>query len=138
MREKIDPYLRPLLDALYDMLPSDQIMRMMAANTIELAPLAFMRGRTLAKAFVVLDEGQNTTHGQLKMFLTRMGHHSSMVVTGDLSQVDLPSSVPCGLSYAIQSLSELEGVGHVELGGADIMRHDLVARIVAAYDRDGR
>jgi phosphate starvation-inducible PhoH-like protein len=134
MREKIDPYLRPLYDALYDMMPGDQVIRRMASGEIEIAPLAFMRGRTLANAFVILDEAQNTTPMQMKMFLTRLGENSRMAVTGDLTQVDLPAGARSGLAEAIEVLAGVEGVGMVCFGAADVVRHALVGRIVAAYD----
>ena len=134
MREKIDPYLRPLYDALYDMMPGDQVIRRMASGEIEIAPLAFMRGRTLANAFVILDEAQNTTPMQMKMFLTRLGENSRMAVTGDLTQVDLPAGARSGLAEAIDVLAGIEGVGMVRFGAADVVRHALVGRIVAAYD----
>jgi phosphate starvation-inducible PhoH-like protein len=134
MREKIDPYLRPLYDALYDMMPGDQVIRRMASGEIEIAPLAFMRGRTLANAFVILDEAQNTTPMQMKMFLTRLGENSRMAVTGDLTQVDLPAGARSGLAEAIEVLAGVEGVGMVRFGAADVVRHALVGRIVEAYD----
>jgi len=134
MREKIDPYLRPLYDALYDMMPGDQVIRRMASGEIEIAPLAFMRGRTLANAFVILDEAQNTTPMQMKMFLTRLGENSRMAVTGDLTQVDLPAGARSGLAEAIEVLAGIEGVGMVRFGAADVVRHALVGRIVEAYD----
>ena len=134
MREKIDPYLRPLYDALYDMMPGDQVIRRMASGEIEIAPLAFMRGRTLANAFVILDEAQNTTPMQMKMFLTRLGENSRMAVTGDLTQVDLPAGARSGLAEAIEVLAGVEGVGMVRFGASDVVRHALVGRIVAAYD----
>lgn len=134
MREKIDPYLRPLYDALYDMLPGDQIARLMDAGEIEVAPLAFMRGRTLSHAFVILDEAQNTTPVQMKMFLTRLGEGSRMVVAGDQSQVDLPRGSRSGLDDALETLAGVDGVGRVLFTSRDVVRHDLVTRIVAAYD----
>ena len=138
MREKIDPYLRPLYDALYDMLPSDQVTKRMASGEIEIAPLAFMRGRTLANAFVILDEAQNTTPMQMKMFLTRLGENSRMAVTGDLSQIDLPTGARSGLAAALDILAGVEGIGIARFTAADVVRHALVARIVAAYDmREG-
>ncbi len=134
LREKIDPYLRPLYDALHDMLPGEQVMKRLASGEIEIAPLAFMRGRTLSNAFVILDEGQNTTQVQMKMFLTRLGENSRMVVTGDLSQIDLPPGVRSGLHDALEALSGVQGIGRVEFGAADVVRHALVAKIVSAYD----
>ncbi|MCC7272169.1 MAG: PhoH family protein [Alphaproteobacteria bacterium] len=134
LREKVDPYLRPLYDALHDMLPGDQIAKRMASGEIEVAPLAFMRGRTLADAFVILDEAQNTTPIQMKMFLTRLGENAQMAVTGDLSQVDLPAGTPSGLTDALDTLAGVEGIGFVRFTDADVVRHPLVARIVRAYD----
>src|SRR3546814_770543 len=138
LREKVDPYLRPLYDALHDMLPGDQVIRRLDAGEIEVAPLAFMRGRTLAHAFVILDEAQNTTPVQMKMFLTRFGERSRMVVTGDLSQIDLPSGARSGLRDAIDVLSGVDGVGFVHFTDNDVVRHPLVTRIVRAYDRKDR
>ena len=134
LREKVDPYLRPLYDALHDMLPADQIAKRMASGEIEVAPLAFMRGRTLADAFVILDEAQNTTPSQMKMFLTRLGANARMAVTGDLSQIDLPAGTLSGLTDAIETLSEVEGIGFARFTDVDVVRHPLVARIVRAYD----
>lgn len=134
LREKVDPYLRPLYDALYDMLPADQVARHLETGTIEVAPLAFMRGRTLANAFIILDEAQNTTSMQMRMFLTRMGEHSRMAVTGDISQVDLPPGVRSGLRDAIEILDGVEGVTAVRFTDRDVVRHPLVTRIVRAYD----
>jgi phosphate starvation-inducible PhoH-like protein len=133
LREKVDPYLRPLYDALYDMLPAEQVVRRLGNGEIEIAPLAFMRGRTLANAFVILDEAQNTTPVQMKMFLTRLGENARMVVTGDLSQVDLPKGVQSGLQDAVDTLGEVEGISFVRFSEADVVRHTLVARIVRAY-----
>ena len=138
LRDKVDPYLRPLYDALYDMLPGDQVIRRIENGEIEIAPLAFMRGRTLANAYVILDEAQNTTPVQMKMFLTRLGENARMAVTGDLSQVDLPSGTRSGLRDALDTLAGIEGVAVVEFTEADVVRHGLVARIVAAYDRRDR
>ncbi|MBU2653583.1 PhoH family protein [Acidomonas methanolica] len=135
MREKIDPYLRPLYDALNDMLPGDQLARRMATGEIEVAPLAFMRGRTLSHAFVILDEAQNTTPAQMKMFLTRMGQGTRMAVTGDLSQIDLPGGVSSGLRDAVETLEGLPGIGITRFHSQDVVRHPLVARIVDAYDQ---
>jgi phosphate starvation-inducible PhoH-like protein len=134
MEEKVDPYLRPLYDALHDMLPADQIARRREAGDIEVAPLAFMRGRTLSNAFVILDEAQNTTPQQMKMFLTRLGEGSRMVVTGDPSQVDLPRGQPSGLDEARTILNGVTGVGMVVFSQDDVVRHPLVQRIVRAYD----
>jgi phosphate starvation-inducible protein PhoH and related proteins len=134
MKEKVDPYLRPLYDALNEMMPAEQAMRRMASGEIEVAPLAFMRGRTLAHAFAILDEAQNTTPVQMKMFLTRMGEGTRMVVTGDLSQVDLPPNTPSGLADALATLEGVPGIAFARLDRRDGVRHPLVGRIVAAYD----
>jgi phosphate starvation-inducible protein PhoH and related proteins len=134
LKDKVDPYLRPLYDALHDMLPGDQVVKRIANGDIEVAPLAFMRGRTLSRAFVILDEAQNTTTVQMKMFLTRLGEGSRMVITGDLSQIDLPRGVRSGLSEALDTISDIEEIGIVRFGDADVVRHSLVARIVRAYD----
>ncbi len=132
-KEKVDPYLRPLYDALHDMLPAEQVARRIASGEIEIAPLAFMRGRTLAHRFVILDEAQNTTPAQMKMFLTRMGESSRMVITGDPTQVDLPSGQPSGLAEALRILEGVDGIGVARFAERDVVRHPLVARIVAAY-----
>jgi phosphate starvation-inducible PhoH-like protein len=134
MKEKVDPYLRPLYDALYDMMPGDKVERAITAGVIEIAPLAFMRGRTLANAAVILDEAQNTTSMQMKMFLTRLGENSRMIVTGDPSQIDLPRGVKSGLVEALQLLNGVEGITIVRFKDTDVVRHPLVARIVRAYD----
>jgi len=134
MREKIDPYLRPLYDALHDMVPAEQIAKRMEAGDIEIAPLAFMRGRTLSHCYVILDEAQNTTAMQMRMFLTRLGEGSRMVVTGDPSQVDLPRGERSGLADAVETLAHVEGIRFVRLSSKDVVRHDLVTRIVEAYD----
>jgi len=134
MKEKVDPYLRPLYDALYDMMPGDKVERAIAANVIEIAPLAFMRGRTLANAAVILDEAQNTTSMQMKMFLTRLGENGRMIITGDPSQVDLPRGVKSGLVEALQILKGVEGVSVVRFKDVDVVRHPMVARIVRAYE----
>lgn len=136
MKEKIDPYMQPLYDALNDLIGARQVARHMEERKIEIAPLAFMRGRTLSNAFVVLDEAQNTTEMQMKMFLTRLGEGSRMAVTGDLSQIDLPRGVRSGLSQAVRVLEGVKGVGFARFGAADVVRHPLVGRIVAAYDAD--
>ncbi|MGI4851619.1 MAG: PhoH family protein [Janthinobacterium lividum] len=133
-KEKVDPYLRPLFDALHDMLPSEQITKRLSNNEIEIAPLAFMRGRTLTKSFVILDEAQNTTIMQMKMFLTRLGEGSRMVITGDPTQVDLPNSTPSGLSHALQILKFVKEIGFTYFTDQDIVRHPLVTRIVQAYE----
>ncbi len=135
MREKVDPYLRPLYDALFDMMPSEQVARRLENGEIEVAPLAFMRGRTLANAFVILDEAQNTTAVQMKMFLTRLGENAHMVVTGDLSQVDLPKGTRSGLRDAVEVLEGVPGVGVCHFSDNDVVRHPLVSKIVRAYDR---
>ena len=134
MKEKVDPYLRPLYDALYDMMPSDKVDRMIANGEIEIAPLAFMRGRTLSNAFVIIDEAQNTTPVQMKMVLTRLGEDSRMAITGDLSQIDLPSGQLSGLSDAVNRLDGVKGIGITRLSGDDVVRHPVVARILKAYE----
>ena len=134
MTEKIDPYLQPLYDALGDMLPAVKLQDMMEKNIIQIAPLAFMRGRTLSDAVVILDEAQNTTPAQLRMFLTRMGWDTKMIITGDMTQIDLPRGQRSGLSEALQILKDVEGIGFVELNKKDIVRHKLVTRIVNAYE----
>ena len=133
VREKVDPYLRPLYDALNYTLPADQVAKSIDAGVIEIAPLAFMRGRTLADAFIILDEAQNTTRMQMKMLLTRMGESSRMVVTGDLSQIDLPKGERSGLSEAIEILKGVEDIGFVHFSESDVMRHPLVTKVVSAY-----
>ena len=133
VREKVDPYMRPLYDALYHTLPADQVVKFLDAGIIEIAPLAFMRGRTLADAFIILDEAQNTTRVQMKMLLTRMGEASRMVVTGDLSQIDLPRGEHSGLAEAAEILAGIDGVGFVYFSDADVLRHPLVTRVVRAY-----
>ena len=135
LTDKIDPYLRPLYDALHDMLEPDALPRLMAAGTIEVAPLAYMRGRTLNDAFVILDEAQNTSPEQMKMFLTRLGFGSKMVVTGDVSQIDLPGGRPSGLLVVRKILAGVDGISFCELGSADVVRHRLVGRIIDAYAR---
>jgi len=134
MREKVDPYLRPLYDALYDMLPGAQVQKRLESGEIEVAPLAFMRGRTLSNAFVILDEAQNTTAVQMKMFLTRLGENARMVVTGDLSQVDLPRGIRSGLRDAMETLKGVKGIAFTRFTAEDVVRHELVTRIVKAYD----
>jgi phosphate starvation-inducible PhoH-like protein len=138
MREKVDPYLRPIYDALFDLMDARIVERALQTGEIEIAPLAFMRGRTLANAAVILDEAQNTTSMQMKMFLTRLGENSRMIVTGDPSQVDLPSGQTSGLAEATRLLSDVEGIGRVVFTHEDVIRHELVAKIVAAYDRARR
>jgi phosphate starvation-inducible PhoH-like protein len=138
LREKVDPYLRPIFDALNDMLPADQLAKRLASGEIEVAPLAFMRGRTLAHAFVILDEAQNTSPVQMKMFLTRLGEGSRMVVTGDPTQVDLPPASRSGLADALEALRGVEDVAIVRFTQKDVVRHELVARIVGAYEARDR
>jgi len=139
MKDKIDPYLQPLYDALEDMLPATKLQDMMEKHIIQIAPLAFMRGRTLSDAIVILDEAQNTTPAQLRMFLTRMGWNTKMVITGDMTQIDLPRSQTSGLREALRILHGIEGIGVVELNKKDIVRHKLVTRIVNAYEAaDGK
>jgi phosphate starvation-inducible PhoH-like protein len=135
LKEKLDPYLMPLYDALRDMIPPEKLADMLEFGIIEIAPLAFMRGRTLDKAFVILDEAQNTTTMQMKMFLTRMGMTAKFVITGDMSQVDLPHKQRSGLAYALDSLESVSGVGIVRMGQADVIRHSLVKKIIDAFDK---
>ena len=135
MKEKVDPYLRPLYDALHDMMPADQVIRRLTNGEIEVAPLAFMRGRTLAHSFAILDEAQNTTAVQMKMFLTRMGEGTRMVITGDLTQVDLPAGTRSGLRDALDTVEGVQGIKVVRFENRDVVRHPLVARIVEAYDQ---
>jgi phosphate starvation-inducible PhoH-like protein len=135
LKEKVDPYLRPLYDALNDLMPGEQMVRRMTTGEIEVAPLAFMRGRTLAHAFVILDEAQNTTPVQMKMFLTRMGEGTRMVITGDLTQVDLPAGARSGLRDALDTLEGVAGIAVCRFDKRDVVRHPLVARIVDAYDQ---
>lgn len=134
LKEKIDPYLRPLYDALYDMLPAEKVVRFFETGEIEVAPLAFMRGRTLANAFVILDESQNTTPTQMKMFLTRLGENSRMVVTGDPTQVDLPRDVKSGLTDAVRKLEHIPDIACIRFTDVDVVRHPLAAKIVLAYE----
>jgi len=134
MKEKVDPYLRPLYDALYDMLPAEQVERRIASGEIEIAPIAFMRGRTLSDAFIILDEAQNTTPAQMKMFLTRFGMNSRMVVCGDPKQIDLPDIGKSGLGDAVTRLEDVKGIAMIRFGAADVVRHPLVGRIVEAYE----
>lgn len=134
MKEKVDPYLRPIYDAMHDMLPWDVMMKKMETGDIEVAPLGFMRGRTLSNAFVILDEAQNTTPTQMKMFLTRMGESSRMVITGDLSQTDLPREQKSGLRDAVEILEGVEDIGFIHFENKDVIRHPLVSKVVSAYD----
>ncbi|HOS98039.1 MAG TPA: PhoH family protein [Deltaproteobacteria bacterium] len=138
LQDKVNPYLRPLYDALYDMLERDHVLRLMARDHIEIAPLAFMRGRTLNDAFIILDEAQNTTSEQMKMFLTRLGFNSKAVITGDITQIDLPQGVRSGLVEASQILKGIDELGFVYFSEDDVVRHKLVARIIRAYERGGR
>jgi phosphate starvation-inducible PhoH-like protein len=138
LAEKVNPYLRPLHDALHDILGFDRVAKMMERGSIEVAPLAFMRGRTLNESFVILDEAQNTTTEQMKMFLTRIGDRSKAVVTGDITQIDLPKHTTSGLKEALEVLRGVEGIGFVAFDERDVVRHALVQQIVAAYDRWGR
>ncbi len=138
LKDKVDPYLRPLYDALYEMLPAEQVDKKLAVGEIEIAPLAFMRGRTLSNAFVILDEAQNTTPMQMKMFLTRLGENSRMVVNGDLSQVDLPRGTISGLKDALATLKNIKGISSVTFGAEDVVRHGLVAKIVCAYEKKSK
>lgn len=135
LKEKLDPYLQPLYDALTDMLPFDKVADHLEKGVIEIAPLAFMRGRTLDKAFVILDEAQNTTVAQIKMFLTRMGKEAKFVITGDVSQIDLPHKQVSGLKYARKHLNDIDGISFIELDGSDVIRHRLVKAVIQAFER---
>ena len=135
MKDKIDPYLQPLYDALEDMIPATKLKEYMEGNVIQIAPLAFMRGRTLNDAIIILDEAQNTTTHQIKMFLTRLGMGAKMIITGDITQIDLPRTTVSGLVQALHVLRDVQGIGHVEFGKKDIVRHHLVQRIVEAYEK---
>jgi phosphate starvation-inducible PhoH-like protein len=137
MRDKVDPYLRPIYDALYDFMESRLVERALQTGVIEVAPLAFMRGRTLSNALVLLDEAQNTSSMQMKMFLTRLGEGSRMVITGDPTQIDLPPGQTSGFGEAVRLLKDVEGIGHVKFGHQHVVRHDLVRRIVQAYEEQG-
>lgn len=136
LKEKIDPYLRPLYDALDDMIPADKLGYYMTTRTIEIAPLAYMRGRTLDNAFIILDEAQNATDLQLKMFLTRIGANAKAIITGDMTQVDLPRNQKSGLQTAVRILQNIDGIAHIELDEDDVVRHRLVKQILRAYDRE--
>ena len=136
LAEKVNPYLRPLYDALYDMLPFDKIARLMDRGAIEVAPLAFMRGRTLNEAFIILDEAQNTTSEQMKMFLTRLGYNSKAVITGDITQIDLPDKEQSGLIEASRILDGIDGISFVYFTEKDVVRHPLVMKIVRAYEEE--
>jgi len=135
LAQKIDPYLRPLYDALYEMLGFDRVAKLIERNVIEVAPLAYMRGRTLNESFIILDEAQNTTVEQMKMFLTRIGFGSTVVVTGDITQIDLPRERFSGLRHVIEVLRDIDGISFTFFQGKDVVRHPLVQRIVSAYDR---
>jgi len=134
LKEKLDPYMQPLYDALNDMLPTEKLNQYIESRTIQIAPLAFMRGRTLDNAFVILDEAQNTTESQMKMFLTRMGSNAKFIVTGDLTQIDLPSKQPSGLIQAVRLLKKVEGISVIELDNTDVIRHKLVRAIIEQYE----
>lgn len=138
LSQKVDPYLRPLYDAMYDFMGADSCLKLFERGIVEVAPLAYMRGRTLSDAFIILDEAQNTTSEQMKMFLTRIGFRSRVVVTGDITQTDLPSGKESGLAEAISLLKDIPGIGMVQLTGKDIVRHELVQRIVEAYEASHR
>lgn len=138
LEEKVDPYLRPLFDALHDMLDAERLQRLMVENIVEVSPLAFMRGRTLNESFIVLDEAQNTTPAQMKMFLTRMGYGAKVVITGDITQTDLPSGQRSGLRDALDLVRDIRGIGNIEFTDADVVRHPLVAALIRAYDARDR
>lgn len=138
MREKVDPYLRPLYDAMHDMLPAEQVERRLTNGEIEVAPLAFMRGRTLSNALVILDEAQNTTPAQMKMFLTRLGHNARMIITGDLTQIDLPSGIESGLKQAVRILKDIPDIAFIIFDQNDVVRHPIVSKIVMAYDKEAK
>ena len=136
LRDKLDPYLQPLYDALRDMIPQQKLLSYWEDNTIEIAPLAFMRGRTLDNAFVILDEAQNATSSQLKMFLTRMGRNAKFIVTGDITQVDLPKNQKSGLPQAVEILKGIDGISIIQLNKSDVIRHKLVTKIINAYENN--
>ena len=138
LKEKVDPFLRPIYDALYSMLPFEEVEKKISNNTIEIAPIAFMRGRTLENCFIILDEAQNTTRTQMKMFLTRLGKNSQMVVVGDITQIDLVSERESGLKDAIKKLKKIKDIGFIELFEKDVVRHDLVKKIINAYEKDNK
>ena len=138
MQEKLDPYLQPLYDALNDMIPPLKLQKFIEDGTVQIAPLAYMRGRTLDNAFVILDEAQNTTRSQIKMFLTRMGRNAKFIVTGDVTQVDLPHKSDSGLVRAMNTVRDIQGIGFVEFDKTDIVRHELVKHIVDAFDRQDK
>ena len=136
LKEKVDPFLRPIYDALYSMMPYDQVEKKILNNTIEIAPIAFMRGRTLEDCFIILDEAQNTTKTQMKMFLTRLGKNSQMIIVGDITQIDLVSEKDSGLKDAIKKLKKISDIGFIELDEKDVVRHDLVKKIINAYEKN--
>jgi phosphate starvation-inducible PhoH-like protein len=136
MKEKLDPYMQPLYDALYDMIPADKLNQLIEARTIQIAPLAFMRGRTLDQAFVILDEAQNTTESQMKMFLTRMGNNAKFIITGDITQIDLPNRQPSGLIQAMRILKKIKGIDFIHLNKEDVVRHPLVKEILDSYEKN--
>lgn len=138
LAQKVDPYLRPLFDALYEMLGFERVAKLMERNVIEVAPLAYMRGRTLNESFIILDEAQNTTVEQMKMFLTRLGYNSTAVITGDITQVDLPGSVRSGLRHAIEVLKDVDGIGFTFFQAKDVVRHSLVQKVILAYEKADR
>lgn len=136
MKEKLDPYMQPLYDALYDMIPAEKLAQLIESRIIQIAPLAFMRGRTLDNAFVILDEAQNTTESQMKMFLTRMGNNAKFIITGDITQIDLPSRQPSGLIQAMRILNKIKGIHIIELDKEDVIRHPLVKNILECYEKN--
>ena len=136
IKDKVDPYMQPLYDSLYDFLPSSQVAKMIDSGKIQVIPLAFMRGRTLANSFIILDEAQNTTKTQMKMFLTRLGKNSQMVVVGDITQIDLVSEKDSGLKDALKKLNKVDDIGFIELSEKDVVRHDLVKKIINAYEKN--
>ena len=138
LKEKVDPFLRPIYDALYSMLPFEQVEKKILNNIIEIAPIAFMRGRTLEDCFIILDEAQNTTQTQMKMFLTRLGKNSQMVVVGDITQIDLVSERESGLKHALKKLKKINDIGFIELNEKDVVRHDLVKKIINAYEKENK
>jgi phosphate starvation-inducible PhoH-like protein len=138
LTQKVDPYLRPLYDALYEMLGFERVAKLIERNVIEVAPLAYMRGRTLNESFIILDEAQNTTTEQMKMFLTRLGYNSTAVITGDITQIDLPNSQKSGLRHAIEVLKEVEGIGFTFFQAKDVVRHSLVQKVILAYEKAER
>jgi phosphate starvation-inducible PhoH-like protein len=138
LKEKLDPYMQPLYDALRDMIPAEKLANFIENGTIQIAPLAFMRGRTLDNAFVILDEGQNTTHNQMKMFLTRMGKNAKFIITGDITQIDLPKSQNSGMLRALELLNDISGISVIHFDIRDVVRHDLVKKIIKAYNSSGK